>query len=119
MNLDHVHLGARDVERTRRFYETYLGFRLQKVVDPDFIFLTNDARFILAITKEAPAPFPDWFHVGFFQESAEAVRRLHARMKADGLAVEDVMDRGKRVVFGVSDPDGLGVEVFWEEAAFV
>ena len=115
MNLDHMHLGAGDVQRTRKFYETYLGFRFEKAIADDFIFLTNDARFLLAITKEKPAPYPEWFHVGFKQSGPEAVRKLRARMLDDGLKVDELLELPKRVAYGVSDPDGFGVEVFWEE----
>jgi lactoylglutathione lyase len=110
-----MHLGARDVQATRKFYETYLGFRFQKAIAADFIFLTNEEEFLLAITKEKPAPFPEWFHVGFKQESADAVRSLRARMKSDGLAVDEMLELPDRVAYGVSDPDGFGVEVFWEK----
>lgn len=114
MSLRHLHLGARDVAVTRRFYETFLGFRFHFAIHEDFIFLTNDDRFLLAISKEAPATFPPWFHVGFFQPSPGSVRALRQRLLAGGVAVDELIDKPARVAFGVTDPDGLGIEIFWE-----
>jgi lactoylglutathione lyase len=115
MNVNHMHLGVRDVNRARQFYESYLGFRFKGAIKDDFIFLTNDAGFLLALTVEKPAPFPEWFHFGFLLESATAVKKLHAKMKADGIAVEDIFERENRVCFGVCDPDGSPIEIFWEQ----
>src|SRR5687767_7410017 len=115
MTLGHVHLGARDVAATRRFYETYLGFRFDFEIHPGFLFLTNDDGFLLAISHEAPAPYPEWFHVGFVQPSAEDVRSLRARLLADGVAVDELIEKPSRVAFGTRDPDGLGIEILWED----
>ena len=110
-----MHLGARDVETTRRFYETHLGFRFDFAIHDGFFFLTNDAGFLLAISKEEPAPFPPWFHVGFVQPTAQSVRDLRARLQADGIEVDELVDKPSRVAFGLRDPDGLGIEIFWED----
>ena len=115
MSLGHVHLGARDVAATRRFYETYLGFRFDFAIHEEFLFLTNDAGFLLAISKEAPAAYPEWFHVGFMQPSAQVVRDLRARLQADGVAVDELIDKPRRAAFGLRDPDGLGIEILWED----
>lgn len=117
MTLGHLHVGARDVAVTRRFYETYLGFRFAFAVHEDFVFLTDDAGCLLAVSKEAPAAYPEWFHVGFIQPSAESVRALRARLQAGGVAVDELIDTPARTAFGLRDPDGLGIEIQWEDRA--
>ena len=113
MTVGHVHLGARDVAATRRFYEAHLGFRFAFEVQPGFVFLTDDRGFLLAISQESPAPYPEWFHVGFVQPSAEAVRALRRHLQDEGIPVDELVDRPERVAFGTRDPDGLGIEIMW------
>ena len=115
MDLNHLHLHARDVAASRRFYETYLGFR-ERVRHGAILFLTNEDAFDLAL---APAteiePFPAWFHFGFRLATPDAVRALHRRMQADGVPLpRELVDDADLVSFRCADPDGYGIEIYWE-----
>ncbi len=113
MQINHLHLHVQDVAKSRAFYERYFGLKLKFEIAKDFIFLTDDAGmdFALSVEKD-PQPMPDWFHFGFRLPSANQVRELHARMKTDGTAVEEIAVYGDRITFAVPDPDGYGVEVY-------
>ena len=115
MDVNHLHLHVGDLARSERFYTTYLGFR-RHVRHGDIIFLRNGDGFDLALAPEpGAADVPDWFHFGCRLASAEEVRAVHARMTADGVDLRrQLVDDADLVSFRAVDPDGYGVEVYWE-----
>ncbi len=116
MQINHLHLHVRDVERTRAFYERWFGMRVKRRIKPGFLFLTDEAGMDLAIVADDPvAPMPDWFHFGFRLADQAAVRALHREMTAAGACDEEIREFPDRITFGVADPDGYGVEVYHEE----
>ena len=114
MDLNHLHLHVRNLDRAQRFYESYLRFR-ERVRHGDILFLRNTSGFDLAL---APDPtlfsFPEWFHFGFRLGSARAVRKLHSRMNSEGVKVHDIEEHGDYVTFRCMDSDGYAIEVYWE-----
>jgi len=115
MDLNHLHLHVRDVERAKRFYEAWLGLR-ERVRHGDILFLRNDDGFDLALgPAEVVEVFPRWFHFGFRLESPEAVRALHARMQRENEGrAGSLFDEPYRVSFHCQDPDGYAIEIYWE-----
>jgi len=117
VDLRHLGLPVRDLERSLRFYGTYFGF------DPDTarsypdgtVIVRNGDRFDLALhpSPEAP-PSPTFFHFGFDMPDADAVRALCARLERDGVPVVERDDEPGLVSFKCLDPDGWRVEVYWE-----
>ena len=114
MDLNHLHLHVRELERSQRFYGSYFDFR-EQAHHEDILFLTNTQSFNLAL---APAdrvePLPGWFHFGFRLHTPDAVRGLHARMTADGVPLKPLHDAPDFVTFRCADPDGYSIEVYWE-----
>lgn len=115
MDLNHLHLHVRDVEASRSFYERYFAFT-PHVRHGDILFVRNADRFDLALASdEHPHAFPDWFHFGFRLETPDAVRALYERMRADGVAiVKPLYEDGELASYRCGDPDGYGIEVYWE-----
>lgn len=115
MQINHLHLHVRDVTRSQSFYEQWFGMRLKREIKDGFIFLTDDADMDFALSEEEELPArPDWFHFGFRLGGPDEVRALHGRMRQGGVDVEEIAEYGDRVTFGVSDPDGYGIEVYAE-----
>lgn len=75
--MKHLALPVSDQERSRRFYEAYLGFDAlpARRYDGDVLMLYNAERFSLALgpTTE-PIRQPAFLHFGIQLPSAEAVR---------------------------------------------
>ena len=115
MDLNHLHLHVGDIERARKFYETYLEFR-EQVRHGRILFLRNPHGFDLALAPEAQKEtFPDWFHFGFRLDSGDSVRALHGRMKSDGVTIGKPLYEDKELVsFQCADPDGHRIEIYWE-----
>jgi catechol 2,3-dioxygenase-like lactoylglutathione lyase family enzyme len=115
MNLNHLHLKVRSVERAKAFYERFFGLK-QSVWHGDMVFMRDDAGMDLALAPApSPEPMPAWFHFGFRQESADAVARLHAAMHEAGATItEPLVAEEDFVFFRCEDPDGYAIEVYWE-----
>jgi catechol 2,3-dioxygenase-like lactoylglutathione lyase family enzyme len=114
-SLNHLHLHARDLAASRRFYESWFGFR-EHCWHGEILFLRDDAGLDLALAPDpAPAPLPPWFHIGFRLSTAEAARALHARMSAAAAGSPGPLhDAADLVFFRVQDPAGVPVDVYWE-----
>lgn len=114
-DLNHLHLHVRDVERAWRFYTRHFGFA-ESVRHGDILFLRNRDGFDLALAPaRAVESFPEWFHFGFRLDSAEAVRSLYRAMQVEGTTIrKPLVDDPDLVSFRCADPDGYGIEVYWE-----
>ncbi len=118
MDLNHLNLRVRNAAVCRDFYEAHFGFRPAFEAEGGY-FVRNDDGFLLALVPADPhQPLPDGFHVGFGLGDADAVEHLHDTLGAGGVRVTDLEDRRPGegyVTFRCWDPDGTGIEVFWEE----
>ena len=116
IDLNHMHLHVKNLDRARRFYEAYLQFR-EHMRYGDMLFLRNVGGFELTLVpdREIP-PFPDWFHFGFRLDSPRAVEKLHDRMSADGIELDEVENHEGYVSFRCEDPDGCSIEIYWSKS---
>jgi catechol 2,3-dioxygenase-like lactoylglutathione lyase family enzyme len=114
MQINHLHLHVADVPRAAAFYARAFGLT-EHVWRDDILFLRDDAGMDLALAPGAPGELPSWFHFGFRLDSAEAVRALHARLKGEGVPIRAPLSEEPGFVwFRCQDPDGHGIEVYWE-----
>ncbi|MDL4821182.1 VOC family protein [Actinomadura opuntiae] len=116
MRLKHLGLPVRDVQRSRRFYETYFGF------DPasargggGTIIIRNADGVALALHggKDIGPP-PAFVHFGFQLFAPEEVTDLLTRMRADEVDIIEQYDDPGCVSFTCTDPDGHRIEAYWE-----
>ena len=113
MDLNHLHLHVKNLDRAKRFYESYFGFREHFRVS-NILFLRNSSGFDLALVPDrAPGSFPEWFHFGFRLDSENAVRKLHGRMTSGGVEVGEIEEYDGYVTFDCEDADGYAIEVYW------
>lgn len=115
MNLNHVHLGTKNIDAFQNFYKHYFGF--EKTFDHgQGAFLTNESGFLIAVDPVDALPeLPDWYHLGFCLESEAEVFETYKKMK-DGNAniVRDMRaEAGSYASFFVKDPDGNKLEISW------
>jgi catechol 2,3-dioxygenase-like lactoylglutathione lyase family enzyme len=115
--LTHLALAVHDQERSRRFYETYLGFDAEppRRYDDGVLMLYNARGFALALGEvEGPIQFPPFFHFGVGAESASEVRSFRDRLTADGVELVEEWDEPGYASVKFRDPDGYVVEYAWE-----
>jgi catechol 2,3-dioxygenase-like lactoylglutathione lyase family enzyme len=115
--MDHLAIPVRDQARSRRFYETYLGFgaRPPRRYDDGVLMLYNGAGFALALgPAEQDVTPPAWLHFGIGLPGRDAVLALRDRFVVDGVEVVEQWDERDYVSVKCRDPDGYIVEAFWE-----
>lgn len=111
--MDHLAIPVRDQTRSRRFYETYLGFgaRPARRYDDGVVMLYNDAGFALALgPSEQPIDKPSWMHFGTGLPSREAVLAIRDRLLRDGIELVGEWDEPDYVSVKCRDPDGYIIE---------
>jgi catechol 2,3-dioxygenase len=122
--IGHVHLKVAGIERALGFYCGVLGFQLTQRYGTDAAFVSAGGyhHHIGLNTWESkggspPAPgTTGLFHLAVLYPDraslADALRRL---MKA-GIALDGASDHGVSEALYLRDPDGNGVELYWDRA---
>ncbi len=117
MTLNHIHIGTKDLGRSKEFYESFFGFK-KKFDHDDGVFLEDDNGFLLAIDPVNELPqFPNWFHLGFCLDSKEQVKLIYEKMTTQGIKfAKDYQEYGdEAAAFYAYDPDGFKIEVSWHK----
>jgi len=122
VRIGHVHLKVADLERAIAFYRDVLGFELTQRYGRQAAFLSAGGyhHHIGLNTWESAGGSPPLrsttglYHLAILYptraELADALRRL---MKA-GIRLEGASDHGVSEALYLRDPDGNGVELYWD-----
>jgi catechol 2,3-dioxygenase len=122
VRIGHVHLKVADLERAIRFYRDVLGFTVTQRYGDQAAFLAAGGyhHHIGLNTWESaggsapPAKATGLYHLAIVYpkraELADALRRL---MNA-GVPLEGAADHGVSEALYLRDPDGNGVELYWD-----
>ena len=121
--IGHVHLKVSDLERSLAFYRDVLGFEVTQKLGSQAAFLsTNGYHHHLGLNtwESAGGQSPAHGTTGLYHaailfpseaEMAAAVRRV---MNA-GIPLEGAADHGVSEAVYLKDPDGNGVELYWDK----
>jgi catechol 2,3-dioxygenase-like lactoylglutathione lyase family enzyme len=115
--MKHLALPVSDQERSRRFYETYLGFdaRPARRYDGDVLMLYNSDGFSLALgPTDEQIHLPAFLRFGIHLPSPDAGRAFRDRLGAGGVGIVEESDEPEYVGVKFLDPDGYVVEAAWE-----
>ena len=114
--MNHLALAVSDQDRSRRFYERYLGFSAEPAPREDGVLIMHDAAgFSLALGETDEAiRLPEFLHFGVRLPGPDEVRSFRDRLAADGVAIVGEWDEPDYVSVKFRDPDGYVVEVSWE-----
>ncbi|QRN95440.1 VOC family protein [Archangium violaceum] len=118
MRLNHLDLFVSDVPGARDFFEAFLGFRCETTKGRDAMsILRDESGFVLVLSqfrKDSPTEYPTDFHIGFLQETEQAVRALHERLTAAGVENVSPLDQRRgALLFYFRAPGGVLVEISW------
>src|SRR5438876_10646423 len=122
--IGHVLLRVADEEASKRFYRDVLGFRIAEQ-DPEHggVFMTlGDGFHTIDITqhpapKEAAAPQRGQLglvHIAFKVGSYAALREAYAHLLENGVEIQRATDHVCQRSVYFSDPDGNGLEIYYE-----
>lgn len=122
VRIGHVHLKVADLERALRFYRDVLGFELTQRYGNAAAFLSAGGyhhhiglnTWESAGGKPPPSGSTGLYHLAIAYptraELADAMRRL---MRA-GIPLDGASDHGVSEALYLRDPDGNGVELYWD-----
>jgi catechol 2,3-dioxygenase-like lactoylglutathione lyase family enzyme len=119
--MDHLALAVTDQERSRRFYERYLGFTAEPTPRSDGVRMMHGAGgFSLALGETTePVQLPTFLHFGQRLASSDDVRAFRDRLIGDDVEIAGWWEEPDYVSVKFRDPDGYVVEVSWEPRSVV
>ncbi len=122
VKIGHVHLKVADLDRALAFYRDVLGFELTQRYGTQAAFLSAGGyhHHIGLNTWESkgghpPAPgATGLYHVAILYPTRAALADALRRLIAAGIPLEGASDHGVSEALYLSDPDGNGVELYWD-----
>ena len=120
--LAHVNLYVRDADASMRWYQDVLGLHVYHHRPGQAAFLSADENqsheiAVMQLGPDAPLQRRGQVglnHAAFRMESLEDLKEDYARLKAKGIAFDHISDHGISLGIYFRDPDGNGLEVFYE-----
>jgi len=122
--IGHVALRVADVERSRAFYTTLLGFEVVEE-DPEHggVFMALEGLshtidlFPVDDPRTAPAQTPGAVgvrHVAFLVDSEQALKEAYETLQANGVTIVRAIDHVSQKSIYFQDPDGNLLEIYYE-----
>lgn len=122
VRIGHVHLKVADLERALKFYRDVLGFELTQHLGRQAAFLSAGGyhhHIGLNIWESAGGPPPPpgttgLYHLAILYPTRAALADALRRVLAAGIKLEGASDHGVSEALYLRDPDGNGVELYWD-----
>ncbi len=120
--LGHVNVYVRDVERAKAWYEDLLGLHVYEYSPGRAAFLSADREqshevALMAVGPKAPLQEKGQVglnHMAWRVESLDQLKAFYRSLKEKKLPIEAINDHGISLGIYLRDPDGNGVEVYYE-----
>lgn len=122
VRIGHINLKVADLNRALAFYSGLLGFKITKQIGDEAAFLAyggyhHDICLNTWHSKNGSMPAQGTtglFHLAIlFSERSEMIK-VYQRLKAADLIITSVVDHGVNESIYLNDPDGNGVELYWD-----
>ena len=122
VRIGHVHLKVADLERALKFYREVLGFELQQHFGTQAAFISAGGyhHHIGLNTWESKGGSPPppgstgLYHVAILYPARAALADALRRVLAAGIELDGAADHGVSEAIYLRDPDGNGVELYWD-----
>jgi catechol 2,3-dioxygenase len=122
VDIGHVHLKVADLDRALDFYCGVLGFELQQRIGDDAAFVSaggyhHHIGLNAWHSKGAPPPparSTGLFHVAIRYPERRLLADALRRVSEAGVPLGGASDHGVSEALYVSDPDGNGIELYWD-----
>ncbi len=121
-HIGHVHLKVADLERALQFYRDLLGFEVTTMYGDQAAFLSaggyhHHIGLNTWYSKNAsPAPLHSagLFHTAIVYPTRKELAVIYKRLLEAGYPLTGVADHGVSEALYLNDPDGNGVELYWD-----
>ena len=123
MTWSHAVLNVRDLDVMLDFYTNVLGFTISDRGPlgpqmPEIVFMSNDPdehhQIAMVPGREGETAANPFNHIAFRVGTFEDVKEMHGRLSAlDGMQILP-LSHGNTLSLYFNDPEGNGLEVFWD-----
>jgi catechol 2,3-dioxygenase len=122
VRIGHVHLKVADLERALKFYCGVLGFELQQRFGSQAAFISaGDYHHHIGLntweSKNGSPPASGTtglYHLAIVYPTRGSLADALRRVLAAGIEVDGASDHGVSEAIYLRDPDGNGVELYWD-----
>lgn len=122
VRIGHVHLKVSDLERALNFYCGVLGFELQQRYGSEAAFVSaggyhHHIGLNTWESKGAGSPPPHatgLYHLAILYPTRAALADALRRLISAGVALDGASDHGVSEALYLHDPDGNGIELYWD-----
>jgi catechol 2,3-dioxygenase len=121
----HIHLKVADLNRALGFYRDLLGFEITQRYGQEAVFLASGGYhhhigLNIWYSKDAP-PAPrqsaGLFHTAFLYPTRKDLAAIYRRLLRADYPLSGAADHGVSEALYLDDPDGNGVELYWDRPA--
>jgi catechol 2,3-dioxygenase len=122
VHIGHVHLKVADLERAIAFYHGVLGFEITQRYEPQAAFLSAGGyhHHIGLNTWESVGAGPPppgttgLYHFAILYPTRASLADALRRLNQAGITLDGAADHGVSEALYLRDPDGNGVELYWD-----
>jgi catechol 2,3-dioxygenase len=120
--IGHVHLKVADINRSLKFYQELLGFQIMQWYGTDAVFISaggyhHHIGLNTWYSKNAP-PAPQraagLFHTAILYPTRKDLAFILNRLLRSDYPMTGMSDHGVSEALYMDDPDGNGVELYWD-----
>src|SRR5690348_8867727 len=123
VRIGHVHLKVADLERSLRFYRDVLGFEIMQRHGNEVAFVSAGGyhHHIGLNTWDSAGGKPPspgttgLYHFAILYPTRAALADALRRLMAAEIALEGASDHGVSEALYLHDPDGNGIELYWDK----
>ena len=120
--LGHVNMYVRNAEQSRKWYEDLLGLHTYSIMPGRAAFMSADLDqsheiALMQLGDDAQGPQKGQVglnHMAWRMETLDDLKQLYYRIKEKNVPIYQVADHGISLGIYITDPDGNGIEVYYE-----
>lgn len=121
--IGHVHLKVSDLKRSLEFYCGLLGFELTQMYGKDAAFISaggyhHHIGLNTWYSKNSPPADPEsvgLFHTAILYPQRKDLAEIYDRLRKNNYPLTGASDHGVSEALYLEDPDGNGVELYWDK----
>ena len=122
LHWSHAVLNVRDLDNMLKFYTDVMGFTISDRGPlgpnaPEIVFMSNDPeehhQVAMVSMRDGETQGNPLNHLAFRVESFDEVKSLHDQLAEDGVDILP-LSHGNTLSIYFNDPEGNGLEVFWD-----